>query len=404
MTRSLSLLAKLLARVGTRVSIAEVLSDLALFAESVAPETHGSVVLVDPIANTLLATAGPRLGESFYKQCDHQPLTNGFGVCAAAATRRAIVVAHGADAGCYARCRSNGTMTELGACWSAPFYDENGGVTGVFSMYRKVPGEPSRAHIDLLRLIAELAGLIVVRHRDAERLRAQAEAVLRLVERDQPCVSHDLHEAVAAQIAAATLLLAGIAGRLHSSEVGLATDIRRVEVALSSSVATLRQVATSIAPIAPGPFRLTPALRGLALRAQAATELSVQCTVTDALDALLTPQQALQLYRIAEEAVNNVTCHARAQGLVVQLIASKDVLQLEVADDGAGMPRPGESIAGAGLLSMRTRASRLGGTFEVTPREPRGTIVRVCLPLPSPHDTGHPDAETPRARRPVPPS
>jgi two-component system NarL family sensor kinase len=84
------------------------------------------------------------------------------------------------------------------------------------------------------------------------------------------------------------------------------------------------------------------------------------------------------IYRIVQEALTNVACHAKAQICVVRLAVDGDV-ELEIVDDGAGI-LAGRS-AGVGLSSMRERACELGGSCEIQFILEGGTRVRVRLPL-----------------------
>jgi signal transduction histidine kinase len=87
-------------------------------------------------------------------------------------------------------------------------------------------------------------------------------------------------------------------------------------------------------------------------------------------------------YRVAQEALTNVARHAHARTCRVRLSVDRsgDVLELEVRDDGAGMPEGRR--AGVGLASMRERAEELGGTLSVEPGPDNGTRVLARLPLP----------------------
>jgi signal transduction histidine kinase len=91
-------------------------------------------------------------------------------------------------------------------------------------------------------------------------------------------------------------------------------------------------------------------------------------------------------YRIAQEALTNVSRHAGARTCTVSLtIDTPSVLCLEVRDDGIGIvdPRANSSVhAGIGLTSMRERASELGGSLAVEALPDGGTRVRAGLPLP----------------------
>jgi two-component system sensor histidine kinase UhpB len=95
------------------------------------------------------------------------------------------------------------------------------------------------------------------------------------------------------------------------------------------------------------------------------------------------PQQlssvvAHHLFRVAEEALNNVRQHSGAAQVEVLLQALGDGLALTVHDDGRGLPWTGR--AGMGLRGMRERVLLLGGSLEVSSPEGRGTTVRAVVP------------------------
>jgi signal transduction histidine kinase len=85
-------------------------------------------------------------------------------------------------------------------------------------------------------------------------------------------------------------------------------------------------------------------------------------------------------YRVALEAMTNVVRHAQAHTCVIRLSLA-DALQLEITDDGRGLPL--EVRTGVGLTSMQERAAELGGTCSIGQAGGRGTQVRVRLPLPA---------------------
>jgi ligand-binding sensor domain-containing protein/two-component sensor histidine kinase len=86
------------------------------------------------------------------------------------------------------------------------------------------------------------------------------------------------------------------------------------------------------------------------------------------------------LFLIFKEALNNASRHARSSHVSVALHVDRATLALEITDDGDGF-EPSPSREGQGLLSMRHRAERLGGTFQVQSGRGSGTIIRVHAPL-----------------------
>jgi signal transduction histidine kinase len=91
----------------------------------------------------------------------------------------------------------------------------------------------------------------------------------------------------------------------------------------------------------------------------------------------------MQLYRVLEQAMQNVTDHSGARNVTVALEATEDRLIVEVVDDGLGLPL-GTSVEGQGMRSMRRRAFVMGGTVEIRNRRRGGVVVRCTVPIPKP--------------------
>lgn len=91
------------------------------------------------------------------------------------------------------------------------------------------------------------------------------------------------------------------------------------------------------------------------------------------------------LYRVVQEAVNNILKHARAKTVTVRLAASYPQLILSIQDDGVGFELPGNGstarLEGFGLVGMRERVASLGGHLVIASRAGKGTRIRVELPL-----------------------
>jgi PAS domain S-box-containing protein len=99
----------------------------------------------------------------------------------------------------------------------------------------------------------------------------------------------------------------------------------------------------------------------------------------------LDPEIETVLYRVAQEALNNVAKHARASRVDVRLERGASHASLTVSDDGIGFEsrEPGEHPRGLGLVGMRERASFIGGEMSVVSKPGSGTVLKVDVPLPS---------------------
>ena len=107
----------------------------------------------------------------------------------------------------------------------------------------------------------------------------------------------------------------------------------------------------------------------------------------------LEPKLEVGLYRIAQEALNNVTKHAVASEVNLQIIRHQDGIRLTVEDDGKGLPalprvlKSGQTD-GMGLVGMRERTISFNGTFTIDSSPSKGTIVNVEIPLASVQNDG----------------
>lgn len=87
---------------------------------------------------------------------------------------------------------------------------------------------------------------------------------------------------------------------------------------------------------------------------------------------------SIHLYRVAQEALNNVARHSGSKEAEVRLVSADDAVTLEVEDFGAGFREPGRP--GLGLVSMRERAEMMGGTIEFAEGASGGALVRIRVP------------------------
>jgi len=222
--------------------------------------------------------------------------------------------------------------------------------------------------------------------RSNENLQAARERLVTTREEERRRLRRDLHDGLGAQLAALTVQ-AGVLRSLIARDPA-AADAAAVELRteLRAAIGNIRQLVHELRPPALDELGLVAALRQLASRYAssgapdpAAGEQGVH-VIVEAPDDLPRLPAAVEVaaYRIAQEALTNVVRHARARACLVRLAVS-DALELTVTDDGVGLPRA--HAAGVGLLSMRERATELGGSCVVEPEGGGGTRVSARIPL-----------------------
>ena len=138
---------------------------------------------------------------------------------------------------------------------------------------------------------------------------------------------------------------------------------------------------------------LAPAIEGLCL------DVSRQCDIRiefrqRGVSRHVSPEAALCLFRIAQEALQNVVKHSGGAAAIVRLVGTARSICLHVADGGKGFDRASFSGAGLGLLSIRERAHLAGGRVGIRTVIDRGTRIVVTLPL-----DGQPACQSPETNQ-----
>ena len=231
----------------------------------------------------------------------------------------------------------------------------------------------SEEHLSMLTTFAGQAALAL------ERAQAQQEREALLLLEDRERIARDLHDVVIQRLYAAGLRLQTAARLATRPEV-----VERVTATVDDLDATIRDIRTTI-------FELrTPA--GAALRSQlrdtvaaAATSLGFrpELTLDGPLDTAVPEDVRPDLLAVVQEALSNVARHARASRARVRVAVTGDRLVATVSDDGIG---PAGIRERGGLVNLRERADRHGGSFTVGPADPTGTVVEWRVPIRPPAD------------------
>lgn len=160
--------------------------------------------------------------------------------------------------------------------------------------------------------------------------------------------------------------------------------LRLVEGTARDNLAEARALVAAFAPVPLQGATLAEALHRVAERFTEETGVVVRVDLAPATGSPepLGPAADVVLLRAAQEALANVRRHAGANAVMLRLAQDRDVVELEVSDDGRGLP--GDLQEGFGLAGMRERAAASGGSLDVGPAPGGGTSVRVRLPAAGP--------------------
>ncbi|QJE97118.1 sensor histidine kinase [Luteolibacter luteus] len=218
-----------------------------------------------------------------------------------------------------------------------------------------------------------------------ERLKLENH-ILEIRETEQARIGQDIHDGLCQHLVATAFSTSMLQRKLEeqgSTESGDATEIVGL---IDDAITQARDVAKGLYPVRLDEEGLETALLALANGASKRTGLRCSVSVAE-LPSALSEGTAVQLYRIAQEAVNNTLKHADASELDIEFESSIDSFDLRIRDNGKGMKAEARSGLGMGLHIMEYRAKAIGAKLEIAPNNGRGVIVR-CV---SNHDS--PDHE-----------
>ncbi len=212
-----------------------------------------------------------------------------------------------------------------------------------------------------------------------EKLRELSAKLVETQESERKTISRDLHDAVGQSLSAVQLELHDLAAALASYPEPLRARVDRIRELVSGSVTMVRNVALLLRPSMLDDLGLQAALQWQAHQVARSTDLRIDVAAED-LPRELPDEHKTCIFRLVQEALNNVCRHANANHVAIGLQAGDSQLTVTVRDDGRGFI-PGRSN-GLGLIGMKERVDGLGGRLRIESSPGKGTLLEASLPLP----------------------
>lgn len=212
-----------------------------------------------------------------------------------------------------------------------------------------------------------------------ERKRLET-VIAEAVEEERERLGRELHDGLLQELTGIAMMLHVLARNLVEPAPEQAKEAGRLCGMLTTAHGNARDLAKDFFPVELKQHGLFVALKGIAQRTQA--QFGVSCEVRANPDATqtLSDAKAVQLFRIAQEAVRNAVKHARARDILIRLSKTRGAWQLTVKDDGIGFSDGSLETGGMGLRIMRYRAQMIQGTLAVGKDEGGGTRVTCTIP------------------------
>ena len=220
------------------------------------------------------------------------------------------------------------------------------------------------------RIFAHVAELSSQRSDLAQKLIATQESTLRHI-------SRELHDEFGQVLTAIGSLLRRAAKDVPENSA-LHEDLQEVREIAQSTLNNIRSLSQALHPVLLEEAGLESTLDWYIPTVERQTGLVLHYQKSGEAFAMETGA-GVQVYRVVQEALNNVNRHSSAKEAWIRLRFDPRLLELEVEDHGKGfVPVAGQT--GIGLVAMRERAEILGGTLRVVPVETGGTLVQLRIP------------------------
>jgi signal transduction histidine kinase len=212
-----------------------------------------------------------------------------------------------------------------------------------------------------------------------ERYRSLSHRLLEQQERERAALARELHDQLGQSLVALSLNFQLIQEELPPTlNASVPESMRTIEKMIDQ----VRTLAFELRPSMLDEFGLAGALRLLLARHGQRT--GVQASFTASPTDLRAPVDIeTACFRIVQEALNNITRHAKATRVDVTLTARDAVIEVSIKDDGVGFTIE-EPRTGVGLIGMGERAELAGGYLDIESTPGDGTTLRARFPLPAP--------------------
>jgi signal transduction histidine kinase len=196
-------------------------------------------------------------------------------------------------------------------------------------------------------------------------------------EMERQRLSRDLHDSLGQSLLAVKIKLeqAKNANPEKNQQI-----IHETQELLKSTIQEIRNITNNLMPPVLEAFGIEQGLMNLCKDTEANTELKIDFTC-ETLPASFDQRKQIYLYRIAQEAINNITKHSMADKATIQISACENCISLNIEDNGKGFDISKPGSKGNGITNIRERVQLLKGECHFYSSPGKGTQINIEIPL-----------------------
>jgi signal transduction histidine kinase len=217
-----------------------------------------------------------------------------------------------------------------------------------------------------------------------EHLRQLSHQILHVQEAERKRISRELHDEIAQTLVGINIQLEALTYEISADPRRLKQKIAQTQKIVQHSVRTVHQFARELRPVVLDDLGLVPALKTFMDAFSRRLGIRTRLTAAAGVDAQLDNARSTVLYRVAQEALTNVSRHAHATAVEVRIRKLPGSVRLQINDNGKGFEVEKTLKAGQnkrlGLLGMRERLEMVGGSLKISSSPGRGTTLDMEIP------------------------